>query len=139
VVQQLSLKVTTRLEELATVLGWFNRHYQPQLSRQTLIECQTLLAEGFTNAVQHAHRDQAPQTPIEIELSLLGDQIELRIWDRGPTFDLEQRMQNHPEKPASEAMRGRGLQIIASLADSFSYHRFHDRNCLQITKTAVLD
>jgi len=137
-VVQLCLQVTTRLEELATVLGWFNRHCQPQLSRQTLIECQTLLAEGFTNAVQHAHRVRDPQTPIEIELSLSGDQIELRIWDSGPTFDLEQWMQNHPETPASEAMSGRGLQIIASLADSFSYHRFHDRNCLKITKTAVL-
>jgi len=136
--QQFRLQVTTRLEELAAVLGWFNHHCQPQLSRQTLIQCQTLLAEGFTNAVQHAHRHQAAQTPIEIELSLSENQIELRIWDVGPEFDLEQWLQNSPKSLDPEALSGRGLQIIARLSDSFSYRRINSRNCLRITKSAVV-
>lgn len=134
---QYRLQVETNLEELATVLTWFNSHCQSRLPRQTLIQCQTILAEGFTNAVRHAHRDQVVQTPIEIELSLLEAQIELRIWDLGPEFDLEQRIQSSLTKPGAEAVGGRGIQIIARLADSFSYRRTDSRNCLQITKSAA--
>lgn len=129
------------MTELTTVLSWFNDWFcaqaQPQLSRQILIQCQTLLAEGFTNAVRHAHRDQAPQTPIELTVSLLEQQIELCIWDMGPEFDLEQRLQNNPHLPKADATGGRGIQLITRLADGYSYRRIGSRNCLQITKSTV--
>ena len=138
VAQHHCLQVETNLEDLPTVLKWFNGHCQPRLSRQTLIQCQTILAEGFTNAVRHAHRDKATQTPIDLEVSLSDNQIELWIWDLGPEFDLEQRMQTSPNKTAAEATGGRGIQIIARLADRFSYRRIDSRNCLKITKYAVV-
>jgi serine/threonine-protein kinase RsbW len=138
VAQHHYLQVETNLEELSTVLKWFNGHCQSRVSRQTLIQCQTILAEGFTNAVRHAHRDKAPQTPIDLEMSLSEHQIELWIWDLGPEFDLEQRIQASPNKPASEATGGRGMQIIARLADSFSYRRTDSRNCLKIIKNAAV-
>ncbi|MBW4465862.1 MAG: ATP-binding protein [Pegethrix bostrychoides GSE-TBD4-15B] len=132
------LQVETNLEDLAAVLSWFNGHCQPQLSRQTLIQCQTILAEGFTNAVRHAHRDKSMHTPIELEVSILADQIELRIWDCGPEFDLEQRIQTSPRQTQTEATGGRGIQLIAGLADSYSYRRTGSRNCLQITKATAV-
>jgi serine/threonine-protein kinase RsbW len=133
------LQVETNLEALPAVLNWFNGHCEPQLSRQMLIQCQTILAEGFTNAVRHAHRDKSSQTPIELELSLLENQIELRIWDSGPEFDLEQRLRDSPNQPAAEAVGGRGIQLIARLADSYSYRRTDSRNCLQITKATEVE
>jgi serine/threonine-protein kinase RsbW len=133
------LQVQTSLDELSNVLGWFDSLYQNQLSRDIFIQCQTMLAEAFTNAVRHAHRNQSIDTPIDIEVYLSPSQLEIRVWDSGAEFNLEHRIKNEPLKVDPEATGGRGIQLLARLADSLSYQKMVDnrnrlRNCLQMIK-----
>lgn len=93
-----------------------------------------MLAEAFTNAVRHAHRDCSLETPILIEVCLDDSQLEMRVWDFGPGFDPTQRIKCL-ETIDPEATGGRGIQLISQLADSFEYQRTRDnRNCLQMIK-----
>jgi serine/threonine-protein kinase RsbW len=128
------LQAQSSLLELSDILTWFNQAYAAQLPRPLLIQCQTILAEGFTNAVRHAHCHLSSDTPIELEVELLADQIEICIWDQGPEFDLTQRLANL-EKAGQDAIGGRGIQLITRLADSFTYQRIEQRNCLHVVKT----
>jgi serine/threonine-protein kinase RsbW len=94
-----------------------------------------VLAEGFTNAVRHAHRGKSVETPIEIEVALQPQAIELRIWDYGAGFDLETWLCGLPES-VTESAGGRGLKIIQQIADQFSYTVVdQQRNCLLVIKT----
>lgn len=133
-VAQQHLQVQTSLSDLSSVLNWFNHHYQTDVPRPVLIQCQTILAEGFTNAVRHAHRHKDAGTPIEIEVELLDDQIEICVWDSGPEFNLTQRLQTL-EQANRDAVGGRGIRLLARLADRLSYERTVDqRNCLRVYK-----
>lgn len=134
VIQRHQLWTKTSLDELATVINWFSQNCQSSVSRETLIRCQTVLAEAFTNVVRHAHRHLHVETPIEIELTLHPQQLELRVWDCGPTFEFTHYLNTHTA-PDPEAIGGRGIQLIAHLADQVSYERTADqRNCLWMIK-----
>lgn len=97
-------------------------------------QCRIALAEGFTNAVRHAHRYLPRQTPIELEAHCTPHSLTLCIWDRGQPFDLEGYLQDLP--PGSqEAEGGRGLRLLYQISDDLQYARSHDqRNCLRVTK-----
>ena len=128
-------QVPTDLKTLDQLLSWFDQLYQPSIPKKVWLQCQLALAEGFTNAVRHAHKDLSPNVPIDIEVTLFPECMELRIWDQGPPFDLEQRLQNLAHKVNEEAGGGRGIAIMQKIADKLSYTRTDDnRNCLLITK-----
>jgi len=128
-------QVPTDLKTLDQLLSWFDQLYQPSIPKKVWLQCQLVLAEGFTNAVRHAHKDLSPNIPIDIEVILFPECMELRIWDQGPPFDLEQRLQNLAHKVNEEAGGGRGIAIMQKIADKLSYTRTDDnRNCLLITK-----
>jgi len=129
-----SFRATTNLSELVQILAWFDAFTQSSLPETTFMECQTLLAEGFTNAVRHAHQSKAIDLPIDIELQLRDQQIEIRIWDYGEPFDLLQKVKSLPEKVDTESIGGRGLKLLEQIADGFSYIRTDQRNCLMMTK-----
>ncbi|HEY9639520.1 MAG TPA: ATP-binding protein, partial [Coleofasciculaceae cyanobacterium] len=62
-------------------------------------------------------------------------QIEIRIWDYGEPFDLEQKLKSLPAKIDSDSIGGRGLKLLMLMAGHLSYSRTaDDRNCLLITK-----
>lgn len=135
-VQKISFTAKTDFTELNPILDWFDHATQSCLPRAALIQCQTLLAEGFTNAVRHAHQGYAVETPIEIEVTLLERQLELRIWDYGQPFDLIQKLEKLPEQVDASASSGRGLKLIKKIADRFDYIRLEDgRNCLLVIKS----
>jgi len=122
----------TALEE---VLLWFEEFNQPSIPRTVWIQCQLALAEGFTNAVRHAHKDLPTNVPIDIEVTLFPQSLELRIWDQGPPFDLEQRLQHLEQSVDEHSGGGRGIAILQKIADHLSYKRTDDnRNCLLIVK-----
>ena len=128
-------QVPTDLKALDQLLSWFDQLYQPSISKKVWLQCQLALAEGFTNAVRHAHKDLSPSVPIDIEVTLFPERLELRIWDRGQPFDLEKRLQSREHKVSEEAGGGRGIAIMQKIADKLSYTRTDDnRNCLLITK-----
>lgn len=129
------LQVDTNLGALNQVLSWFTLIKQPPLRESVWLQCQIALAEMFTNAVRHAHRGYPPETPIELEASLSPQGLEIRVWDCGPPYNLNQRLRSLPEAVSRSSEGGRGLSLIRDIADDYDYTRTGDnRNCFLIVK-----
>jgi serine/threonine-protein kinase RsbW len=123
------------LDALGQVLTWFEAFRNAGIPDPIWMECQLALAEGFTNAVRHAHEALPESTPIDIELILAPQGLELRIWDQGQEFDLEGFAQTLPTKADVESEGGRGILLMKALTSCLSYTRQADgRNCLLISK-----
>ncbi len=128
-------KVASDLKELDRVLENFNQLDQNLVPRQHWLQCQLALAEGFTNAVRHAHKDLPPDTPIEIELTLKSDSMEIRVWDYGQPFDLDRSLQLLAGNEKRLSGSGQGLPILQKVSTVLDYYRTEDnRNCLVIIK-----
>lgn len=126
----------TDLKALDQVLTWFDQFNQGSIPKKVWIQCQLALAEGFTNAVRHAHKNLTPNVPIDIEVTLFPQALELRVWDQGPPFDLEKRFQELEKTVEDLTGGGRGIAILQKIADKLSYTRTSDnRNCLLMVKT----
>ncbi|MEM9215116.1 MAG: ATP-binding protein [Cyanobacteria bacterium P01_F01_bin.150] len=132
--------MTTDLKALADVLAWFDQFQEPVMPHMTWLECQLALAEGFTNAVRHAHSDKSEETPIEIKAQVTEDQIDLRIWDYGPGFEFDEYLDRASQMVDKHAEGGRGLGLIKQIADVIEYVPEADhRNCLHIVKRYLND
>jgi serine/threonine-protein kinase RsbW len=131
------LKVQSDLKLLNQVQKWFENFYLQHLSQLCWPETQLYLlnlalAEGFTNAVRHAHQALPRETTIDIDLTLWSDRLEIRIWDRGKPFNPD--ILEEP-KPGTLQEGGYGWFLLRRLADSVVYERAADgRNCLLIVK-----
>lgn len=133
--QKSQLRVTTDLNSLADVLAWFDQLYQPQFSQSFWLQAKLILAEGFTNAVRHAHKHKSPEVPIDLEVVIQPTGVEMRIWDEGLPFDMESFLQTLPPVVDINAPGGRGIKLMQSIADKLSYYRSSDdRNCLLLIK-----
>lgn len=135
--KQSHIQVKTDLSAVADVLQWFDQFTQSLLPEKFRWQCQIALVEGFTNAVRHAHQHLPPTTPIDLELSVFPQCLEMRIWDQGQPFDLHAKLhalcleQDHP----LDKEGGRGLIFMCQLTDELSYDRLLDeRNCLLMRK-----
>lgn len=130
------LKVNTDIAALSDVLLWCEQINQPPIpDKQIWWQCQTLLIEGFTNIVEHAHRNLPKATPIEIEVLRSPEYIEIQILSQGGAFDLEQQLQKTAELEDNHQERGRGLRIMSELADQLSYEKNSANNyCLLMRK-----
>ncbi|OLP16707.1 ATP-binding protein [Leptolyngbya sp. 'hensonii'] len=135
--KKINLQVNTDPAASAQVLSWFEELNQPPISNKVIWwQCQTVLKEGFDNAVEYAHKSLPPETPILIEAIRFPQRIEIRIWDCGVPFNLEEKLREMPELEENEGSRGRGLRIMQKIADQISYRRTSDdRNCLLIVKS----
>jgi len=124
------------LQALDQILLWFDQLNQPSIPRKVWLQCQLALAEGFTNAVRHAHKNLSGDLSVDIEVTIAPQCLELRIWDCGPPFDLEGRLQNLQHQVDTRATGGRGLAILQKISDHLSYTRTDDnRNCLLVAKS----
>jgi serine/threonine-protein kinase RsbW len=131
------LEVQSEITALQQVLYWFERFIMPLLPKQLGWQCELVLTEAFTNAVRHAHRHLPSNTPIELEVEIDRDSLEMRVWDWGIPFDLDRHKQNlAAESPDSwQKEGGRGLDLIDRLTDELYYFREDDRrNCLVMRK-----
>lgn len=135
--EQDHLTVDSDLKLLNQVQQWFENFCLQHLSKLSWSEAQLYrlnlaLAEGFTNAVRHAHQALPPETTIDIDLALWSDRLEIRIWDQGKPFDpdaLEEPL------PGTLQEGGYGWFLLRRLADRVVYERAADgRNCLLIVK-----
>lgn len=134
--QQEHLAVNSDLTVLTQVQKWFeqfcSQHFlNRSWSDNQLYRLNLALAEGFTNAVRHAHQKLPLETQIEIDLCLWEDRIEIRIWDYGQPFNPELL-----EEPKLGTLRegGYGWFLLRRLADRVVYERQGYRNCLLIVK-----
>lgn len=130
------LQVDTQIGCLKDVLLWFESLIVPYLPQKTGWQCEVALAEAFTNAVRHAHQDLPTSTPIDLEIELFPNFLEMRVWDCGKPFDLKAQLLASEKNIGSlEKEGGRGLQFINKLTDELQYLTASDyRNCLIIRK-----
>lgn len=131
------LRVNTGLSDLDHILSWFAQLHQSPIPTSLWIRCQLALAEGFTNAVRYAQKDLPPNTPIDIEVKMFPEHLEIRVWDHGPPFDFERKLKEVLNATTVDlyASGGRGLKLMNDIADHLSYTRSADeRNCLLIVK-----
>lgn len=134
---KIQLQVNTDLTASAQVLSWFEQLNQPHnISEEIWWQCQTLLQEGFTNIVEHAHKNLPDDTPIEIEAARSSTSIEIRLWCYGDFFNLEQKLLEIDDFETNDRERGRGLKIMSAIADCMSYEQMPDRRyCLFLSKS----
>ncbi|NJM76493.1 MAG: hypothetical protein HC852_12775 [Acaryochloridaceae cyanobacterium RU_4_10] len=69
--QSKHIHVSTDLQELTRILDWFQSLTQASVTEEDWMQCQIAIAEGFTNAVRHAHQALPTETPIEIDLDFI--------------------------------------------------------------------
>lgn len=135
VLNQISFQISTDLQALDQVLSRFDQLNQPWIPRKDWLQCQLALAEGFTNAVRHAHRHLPPETPIKIDIKLNPKSLEIRIIDCGFPFDLNGFLQGNKNQDHQFTGHGQGLPILQKIAAHLSYRRIDDHhNCLLIIK-----
>ena len=91
-VQHISLEVNTDLNALTRVLEWFEQLKDLSLPNEVWWKFQLALAEGFTNAVRHAHKNLPVETPVQLEIIVFNGRLELKVWDCGPYFDFEAKL-----------------------------------------------
>lgn len=131
------LQVETDLTALTAVLEWFEQIVLPLVPHHLWWEYQLILNEGFTNAVRHAHHNLPPTTPIDLEVKVFANSLEILIWDRGQPFNLEEKLEfilKHPSDPL-EREGWRGLLLMQKLTNELHYIRTpDDRNCLVMRK-----
>lgn len=142
-IQQFHLLLNSDLEELARVLAEFETRVSALMPEQLFWICQIALAEGFTNAVRHAHKDLPPTTPIDLEIKLFTSCLEIYIWDQGQFFDLQAKLAEICQEDDDWTKEtGRGLRWMSELMDEFRYVRvfgpkneaYPERNCLMMQK-----
>ncbi len=141
-IKEARLQVETDLNAVTeVVLPWFEEFCSPLLTQPFWSPCQLAFVEGFTNAVRHAHQGLPPTTLIDLELKLFTGSLDMRIWDHGPPFDFEAKLQEKLEALCGEDYDplkeegGRGLVFMHQLTDELSYLREPDaRNCLLMRK-----
>lgn len=138
--QRVHIQVGSDLGDLAQVLSWFDQVRDFPIPHLVWLECQLILAEGFTNAVRHAHQGRAEDLTIDIEVTVRADAVELRIWDFGHEFDLQRQLDTMPAEVDPDAEGGRGLRLMQRMSDSLQYARTADnRNCLLVVKHYTAD
>jgi serine/threonine-protein kinase RsbW len=136
------LEVRSEITALQQVLYWFERFIMPLLPKQQGWQCELALTEAFTNVVRHAHHNLPSNTPIELEVDIDRDSLEMRVWDWGIPFDLRLHLQElEVNRLASwEKEGGRGLHLLDRLTDELYYFRAGDRrNCLVMRKKIVVE
>ncbi|MCY7333787.1 MAG: anti-sigma regulatory factor [Pseudanabaena sp. CAN_BIN31] len=132
--QTISLRVNTDLNELAKVLDWYEKLNHDAMSKIDWWRCKTALAEVFTNAVRHAHKNMPQEMPIDLEATLTENTLEMKVFDFGAGFDLSGKLSDFDDVDIN-ALGGRGLDLISQIVDVFSYERVAgDRNCMLMIK-----
>ena len=135
VLRSIKIEVPSDLNALDQVLSQFNQVYQDFIPLRDWLQCRLALAEGFTNAVRHAHKNLPADIPIKIEVLLQEKAIEIKIWDYGSAFDLHRFIAETSRKHADWLASGRGIPILNKISDRLEYYRTeNEQNCLTIIK-----
>jgi serine/threonine-protein kinase RsbW len=90
--QKISLKLNSDLKAVSQVLWWMEQLESLPIPETVLYQCKLATIEGFTNAVRHAHKNLPLETPIELEITVFREHLEIAIWDCGKPFDFQAKL-----------------------------------------------
>lgn len=136
-IAEFDLQVITDLNALTQVSEWLENIVLPLIPQDLWWQCSLIVNEGFTNAVRHAHQNLPPETPIDIDVKVFADYLEIRIWDKGQPFNLESKLRSilQEQRDPLDREGERGLVFMYKLTDELHYIRTDDRsNCLVMRK-----
>lgn len=108
--KNISLQVNTDLNALTRVLDGLEQLQDVSIPKEVWFQFQLALAEGFTNAVRHAHKNLAADTPIQLQITLFSGHWQFKIWDWGPRFDFDAKLQ---EIIATDRKRFADLEVLS--------------------------
>ncbi len=129
-VKHMSLEVNTDVNALTLVLEWFEQLKDLSLPNEVWWKFQLALAEGFTNAVRHAHKDMPVETPVQLEITVFNGRWELKVWDCGPCFDFDAKLK---ETIAADRQRCLDLELLNDACLNPSRPKTLERSVFLIT------
>lgn len=91
-IKTIHLQLNTDLKSVAQVLCWVEQLDYLRIPEAVLQQCKLATIEGFTNAVRHAHKNLPLETPINLEITVFNERLEVNIWDMGEAFDLQAKL-----------------------------------------------
>lgn len=89
-----------------------------------------VLTEATTNAIRHATL-MTPKDTVRITIHIKDNELNIRVYDHGQGFDLENVPLPDFDQPKENGM---GLYFIRTLMDSVTYTKQSDCNVLEIRK-----
>ncbi len=137
------LAVNSDLDEIETVLSWFEQLSDPAVPSELWMQAQLALVEGFTNAVRHAHADLDPPPPVQLSVQVSSQGFCVQILDQGAPFDfeaalaaVEQAMEASDHDPLAREAHW-GLVMVLKLRSAYGWTISHRRidgatNCLSL-------
>jgi serine/threonine-protein kinase RsbW len=97
--KKISIQRPTDIKSVTQVLSWLEQLDALPIPEAVLHQCKLVVIEGFTNAVRHAHKNLPRETPIELEITVFSERLEIKIWDAGKPFDFKAKLKEElPEK-----------------------------------------
>ena len=108
--KNISLQVNTDMNALTRVLDWLEQLQDVSIPSEVWFQFQLALAEGFTNAVRHAHKNLPVETPIQLQITVCRGHWQLKLWDCGPRFDFDAKLQ---EFIATDRKRFADLEVVS--------------------------
>jgi serine/threonine-protein kinase RsbW len=91
------------------------RHGFPSAAADDFALC---VHEAVSNAIVHGNR-QAPETEVAVTITSVGQALRVVVCNGGPGFDPAGALDD--QQTAEDRPRGRGMQIIRSLAREFRW------------------
>jgi serine/threonine-protein kinase RsbW len=89
-----------------------------------------VLTEAMANAIHHANVGD-PAKEVHIEISIVAQQLIIKVFDFGQGFDIEKYFE--PSHPLDES--GRGIYLINTIMDNMTYKASEDGHVLEMTKS----
>jgi serine/threonine-protein kinase RsbW len=127
------ISVRSDLDEIETVLRWFEQLGDPTVPSELWMQAQLALVEGFTNAVRHAHADLDPPPPVQLSVQLGSQRFCVKILDRGAPFDfeaalatVEKAMEASDQDPLARDAHW-GLVMLLKLRSTYGWTISHRR------------
>ena len=106
----LQLQLNSDIHAVAQVLSWLEQLDPLGIPVAVLHQCKLAVVEGFTNAVRHAHKNLPRETPIDLEITVFNERLEIKIWDRGKPFDFKAKLKEElPEESPFSLSEGNFL------------------------------
>ena len=134
-IEKFTLQVPSDIGVLDQVVSWFDDIQPLNIPIKVWLQCKLAIAEGFTNAVRHAHQGLQGDLVVDLEVLFTDTSLEIRVWDYGLPFDLGGKIASLSSEVDQHSGGGRGLLILQKICDRLDYTRMVDqRNCLLMAK-----